>query len=69
MKKFLIQPQRNFDSTPKKFGPLYQLQQQTLEANSQCNSIKPVHDEQQGDNISASSTDSIPGATQINTTL
>ena len=45
------------------------LQQQKLEANSQCNSIKPVHDEQQGDNISASSTDSTPGATQINTTL
>nr|WP_245968995.1 hypothetical protein [Candidatus Rickettsia colombianensi] len=46
-----------------------QLQQQKLEANSQCNSIKPVHDEQQGDNISVSSTDSIPGSTQINTAL
>ncbi|WP_245207444.1 hypothetical protein [Rickettsia fournieri] len=46
-----------------------QLQQQKLEANSQFNSIKPVHDEQQGDNISVSSTDSIPGSMQINTAL
>lgn len=46
-----------------------QLQEQTLEANSQCNSIKPIHN-QQVDNIGvSSSTNSIPGSKQINTAL
>ncbi|HJD58845.1 MAG TPA: hypothetical protein LFV92_06815 [Rickettsia endosymbiont of Ceroptres masudai] len=47
-----------------------QLQQQKLETNSQCNSIKPIHNQQQVDNISvSSSTNSIPGSKQINTAL
>ncbi|XVN40904.1 MAG: hypothetical protein RCO49_09345 [Rickettsia endosymbiont of Argas persicus] len=45
-----------------------QLPQQKLEANSQYNSIKPVHDEQQAYNISAASAN-LTGVTQINTTL
>ncbi|CEO17520.1 hypothetical protein RMONA_05755 [Rickettsia monacensis] len=46
-----------------------QLQEQKPEANLQCNVIKSINDEQQGDNISSSSANITIGATRINTVL
>ncbi len=46
-----------------------QLQQQKPEANLQCNVIKSINDQQQGDNISSSSANITTGATPINTAL
>ncbi|CAK6517635.1 MAG: Phage-rep-O domain-containing protein [Rickettsia helvetica] len=46
-----------------------QLQEQKPEANLQCNVIKSINDEQQGDNISSSSANITTGATRINTAL